>query len=101
MTTALERNGNVRYRARDPLALARSFFGFDPFFGIEARPAKSAFLPAFEIKETEEGYELRADLPGVKESDLDISLQGNVLTVGGDKAADGAGAKRVKEGATP
>ena len=25
----------------------------------------------------------------------------NVLTVGGDKAADGAGAKRVKEGATP
>src|SRR5687767_12390405 len=88
MSTALERNGNVRYRARDPFALARSFFGIDPYFGIDTRPAKSSFLPSFEVKETTDGYVLKADLPGIKESELDISLHGNMLTVGGTRQAE-------------
>jgi HSP20 family protein len=34
------------------------------------------------VKETRGGYVFTADQPGVRESDLDISLAGNVLTLG-------------------
>jgi HSP20 family protein len=75
-------------RARDPFALARSLFGFDPFFSTETMRPKSSFVPSFEVKETDEGYVLKADLPGVKEEDLDVSLHGNVLTVSGRRQSE-------------
>jgi len=52
------------------------------------RPSKPAFVPSFEVKETDAGYVLTADLPGVKESDLDISLHNRVLTVSGIRQAE-------------
>jgi HSP20 family protein len=79
---------NESARARDPFALARSLFGFDPFFGVESTRAKSSFIPSFEVKETDEGYVLKADLPGVKDEDLDVSLHGNVLTVSGRRQSE-------------
>lgn len=90
MATEMQKrsNGNVRTYARDPFTLARNLLGFDPFFGMETRAAKSGFIPSFEIKETNDNYVLKADLPGVREEDLDISLHGNVLTVSGSRAAD-------------
>jgi HSP20 family protein len=72
-------------RARDPFAsLARELFGWDPY--ATSRP--SAFSPHFEVKESEDHYAIRADLPGVKESDVDISMHGNVLTISGSRAAE-------------
>jgi HSP20 family protein len=32
------------------------------------------------VKETKDGYVFKADLPGIDEKDLDISLTGNRLT---------------------
>jgi HSP20 family protein len=78
-------NASTPTRARDPFAsLARELFGWDPY--ATARP--SAFTPHFEVKETEDHYLVRADLPGVKESDVDLSLHGNVLTISGSRAAE-------------
>jgi HSP20 family protein len=42
-------------------------------------------VPRFDVKETGDAYLFTADLPGVKESDLDISLAGNILTVSGKR----------------
>jgi HSP20 family molecular chaperone IbpA len=39
----------------------------------------------FEVKETKEGYLFKADVPGIKESDLTINLSGNRLTVSGKR----------------
>ncbi len=76
-------------RARDPFAVARSFFGFDPFFGLQpADNTTPAYTPSFEVKETNGGYLLEADLPGVKEDDLEVSLHKNVLTVSGSRASE-------------
>lgn len=86
MTTAREK-GNL-YRTRDPYALARSFFGFDPFMAFENRPAKANFTPTFEVKEYSDSYVLVADLPGVKEQDIEISLHNNVLTISGERRAE-------------
>jgi len=75
----------TRYAARDPFQLARDLFAWDPFFG--GRPV-SAFVPAFEVKETNEAFIVKADIPGVQESDLDIAVHNNVLTVSGTRKAE-------------
>jgi len=77
-------NGSVT-RYRDPFAMARDLLSWDPFFG--GRPA-SAFSPAFEVKETTEAFVLKADVPGVAESDIDIAVHNNVLTVSGTRQAE-------------
>jgi HSP20 family protein len=86
-TTRGSGNGNRnRYRVADPFSLARSIFGFDPFFD-DQRLTKVAFSPAFEVKEREDAFVLQADVPGVNEADLDISINSNVLTVSGSRQA--------------
>jgi HSP20 family protein len=79
-------NGNgSRTTVRDPYSLARELLNWDPFF--TARPA-SAFAPAFEVKETNDSFVLRADVPGVVEKDLDIAVHANVLTDSGSRQAE-------------
>ena len=86
MSLALRTNGNGSVtRYRDPFAMARDLLSWDPFF--TARPA-TAFAPAFEVKETTEAFVVKADLPGVVESDLDIAVHNNVLTVAGSRASE-------------
>jgi len=46
------------------------------------------FSPRFEVKETEHSYVFKADLPGIDEKDLDISLTGNRLTVSGKRESE-------------
>ncbi len=76
----------ARYTARDPFQFARDLLSWDPFFA-GTRQA-SAFVPAFEVKETNEAFVLKGDLPGVSESDLDIGVHNNVLTVSGSRQAE-------------
>lgn len=77
-------NGNV-VRYRDPFSMARELLSWDPFFG--GRPV-SAFSPAFEVKETNDAFVLKADLPGVAESELDINVHNNILTVSGSRQSE-------------
>ena len=79
-------NGSGRSIARDPYSLARDLLGWDPFFA-GTRPS-SAFAPAFEVKETTDSFVLKADLPGVEEKDLDVSLHNGVLTVSGSRQSE-------------
>lgn len=56
-----------------------------------ARPTDSArvityTIPAVNIVETAEGYRLDAELPGVSKEGLEISLEGNELTIVGRRA---------------
>lgn len=71
--------------ARDPYSIARDLLNWDPFF--TARPA-SAFSPSFEVKETNEAFVLKADLPGVDEKDMDIAVHNGTLTVSGNRTAE-------------
>lgn len=85
------RNNKV---ARDPYAFARDLFGWDPFSAVVERQP-SAFVPTFEVKETNEGFVINVDLPGVEDKDLDINLHNGVLTVAGHRDA-----QERKEGET-
>jgi HSP20 family protein len=74
----------------DPFRVVRDVFRWDPFREMEAvlgadyRNA-GPFSPTFDIKETKEAYVFRADLPGVKDEDLEIALAGNQLTISGHR----------------
>jgi HSP20 family protein len=72
--------------ARDPFALARDLFALD-LFGENGR-APNAFMPRFEVKERGDKFEIYADVPGVKEEDLDISLHDGVLSISGQRSAE-------------
>ncbi len=50
--------------------------------------AELTFSPAFEVKETKDGFMFKADLPGMKEQDLEVKLTGSRLTIGGKREAE-------------
>ena len=60
---------------------------FDPFREMapffEEPDLEVRFAPSFDVKETKEAYVFKADLPGIAEKDIDVSLTGNRLTVSG------------------
>ncbi len=74
----------------EPFRLMRDLMGWDPF--SEMTPympqAAAGFVHSFEIKETKDGYSFKADVPGVKESDIDITVTGNRLTVAGKRESE-------------
>jgi len=46
-----------------------------------------SLAPAVDIEETKEAFVFRADLPGVKAEDVKLSLEGDVLTLRGERRA--------------
>jgi HSP20 family protein len=51
--------------------------------GVLPALAETAFVPKFEVKESPDAYIFKADMPGVKESDLEIAVTGNRVTISG------------------
>jgi HSP20 family protein len=72
--------------ALDPFRLMRDMMRWDPFRDLEGGvPFEPGFIPTFDVAETNDAYLFRADMPGVKEEDLEVSLTGNRLTVSGKR----------------
>ena len=46
------------------------------------------WIPAMDLVETAEEFVLRADLPGMSESDVNIELEDNVLTISGERKTE-------------
>jgi HSP20 family molecular chaperone IbpA len=51
--------------------------------GAERTRDRLAFVPRADIYETDDGITVLADMPGVDESSVDITLENNVLTIRG------------------
>ena len=73
----------------DPFRMMDALLRWDPFRGGLAQEGwlsrTAEFLPTFDIKETKDAYVVQADLPGVKEDDVEISVNGSVVTVAGKR----------------
>ena len=73
-----------------PFRMMRDLMGWDPF--REMAPfmpqLPAGFAPSFEIKETKEGFVFKADVPGIKENDLNVTMTGNRLTISGKREAE-------------
>jgi HSP20 family protein len=59
-----------------------SLFDMDPF-----RRAKAAFsgVPAVDVAETEKGYKVVAELPGMDEKNIEVKIANSMLTIKGEK----------------
>ncbi len=62
---------------------------FNTFFDTPAGSAGSGparrWMPAMDLVETDDHFVLRADLPGLGEDDVRIEVDGNTLTVSGER----------------
>jgi HSP20 family protein len=73
----------------EPFRVMREVLHWDPLREVDATFGNSAaFAPSFDVKETKDAYVFRADLPGVKQEHLEISLTGNRLSVSGHREQD-------------
>jgi len=68
---------------------------FNGYFGQRANPigTERVWAPALDIHETKDDLVVTAELPGVKEQDVRLSIVGEVLSLRGQRIAD----REVKE----
>ena len=60
-----------------------------PMIDDDARPFFSGpSFPAIDVIETDDTLEISAEVPGVKEDDLEATISGDVLILKGEKSAD-------------
>lgn len=84
MLPALRRRRG-RETALSPFQTMMEDFFSDPFFRLTDRDISGRMWPRVDIRETENDYQIKADLPGVDKKDIDISVEGDVLSISGDK----------------
>ena len=72
------------------------FDGLDQIFdSVFTEPVWRTGAPAVDIREEDDGYLVQAELPGVAEKDLKVSVDDNVLTI---SAKTGKDAERKTDG---
>jgi len=81
MADIIKKNGNAPVEW-DPFRAMREMLRWDPF--REMAPI-SAYSPSVDVTETKDAYVFKADVPGVKQEDLEITLTGNRLQITGKR----------------
>ena len=78
----------------DPLSEVNRVFD-DMFGGLMRRPGNqqraqqlTAWAPAIDVVTKDSDLVIRAELPGVKQEDVDITLENNVLTISGERKSE-------------
>ncbi len=62
---------------------------FDDFFSF--RPSAlfdSEWLPKLDLKEDEKLFKVEAEVPGIEEKDLNVTIDGNILTISGERRCE-------------
>jgi HSP20 family protein len=78
------RGAGTEYRW-DPFRVMDALLRWDPARDNPLTSFSGEFSPRFDVKEIKDAYVLNADLPGVKDEDLEISLNANMLTISGKR----------------
>jgi len=72
---------------RDPFQMMRDMMR-DPFRIFQTSPwfgDDDNLNPDFDVQETDDAFVFKADVPGIRNEDLDISLSGNLLQISGKR----------------
>ena len=59
---------------------------FDRLFN--SSPSIEGIQPEFEVKESKDCIKVTAELPGISEKDVEVSLVDNILTISGEKKSE-------------
>ncbi len=55
------------------------------FGNYGGRDDSLGWAPAVDIQETESGYSIKVDLPGIKKEDIKLSVENNVMSISGER----------------
>ncbi|MEP6750691.1 MAG: Hsp20/alpha crystallin family protein [Bacteroidota bacterium] len=81
--TIVKRNGNGQHHFPQ---LFDDFFNRDIFnWGLTNYSATDTTIPAVNIKETSDSYEVEVAAPGMTKKDFNVQLEGNMLTISSEK----------------
>ena len=58
---------------------------FDPFTDLFGLPEEKAWAPAVDIYDNNSNLVIKADLPGMAQKDIDVSVEDDVLRIKGEK----------------
>ena|SRR5690606_2558512 len=84
--TLVRRNGGL---ANQLPMLFDDFFNRDIFnWGTNNFSDTNTTIPAVNIKETSENYEVEVAAPGMSKSDFKVELDGNMLTISSEKSSE-------------
>ncbi len=61
--------------------LFRRFLGEGPL----AEGLGEAWIPSVDVSETDDGFYIKAEIPGLEAGDIDVSIMGDRLTIKGEK----------------
>ncbi|MBN2676223.1 MAG: Hsp20/alpha crystallin family protein [Alphaproteobacteria bacterium] len=61
---------------------------FSPFNISEFPSSKAIFQPRMDIVETDKEYEVKVDLPGMKEKDVNVEIHDGLLTIEGEASEE-------------
>lgn len=53
--------------------------------GSIAEALGEGWMPSVDVSETDEGFFIKAEIPGLEAGDIDVSIQGDRLTIKGEK----------------
>ncbi len=68
--------------------LFSSFFDTPTAKGGNGNGGTRRWIPSMDLVETQDTFVLKADLPGMSESDVTIELENNVLTISGERKTE-------------
>lgn len=85
----LVRYNPMRHLAELPLDVETFFENYGLGQGRD-----TVWNPSVDILETEDGYELKAEVPGLKKEDIQVSLEDGLLTIRGEKKQESETRKR-------
>jgi len=90
MADITKKNGNEIVQW-DPMRAMRDMLRWDPFREMTPFAEFSGmekFNPSFEVTENKEGYVFKADVPGVRKEDLEVTMTGNRLQISGKRESE-------------
>ncbi len=72
------------------MSFPRNMFDFDPFKRLSAPLATSigVVAPRVDVSKSDTGYQIEAELPGVDEKDVSVTLSDGVITVKAEKKVE-------------
>jgi HSP20 family protein len=92
MADIVKKNGG-QVTESNPMRLMREMLRWDPFREMAPLLPFASFErvewnPSFDVSENKDSYQFRADVPGVKREDLEITTAGNRIQVSGKRESE-------------
>lgn len=90
MADIVKKNGG-QLTEWEPLRAMRELLRWDPFremaplFPSFAALERSTFSPSFDVVENKDAFVFKADVPGIKQEDLELTITGNRIQIAGKR----------------